>query len=70
MRKIEIKCIPNYEFFLYYNDFKDDGKINSEKFKNYDPFFESPLLFIAATDKKHVLKFRSGSRVSPCFVGL
>lgn len=26
----------------YYNDFKDDGKINSEKFKDYDPFFESP----------------------------
>jgi kinesin family member 1 len=26
----------------YYADFKDDGKINTEKFKQYDPFFESP----------------------------
>jgi hypothetical protein len=26
----------------YYNDFKEDGNINSEKFKDYDPFLESP----------------------------
>lgn len=26
----------------YYLDFKDDGIINRDKFKNYDPFFESP----------------------------
>ena len=26
----------------YYLDFKDDGIINKDKFKNYDPFFESP----------------------------
>ena len=30
------------DFTGIYNDFKDDGIINTEKFKNYDPFFESP----------------------------
>lgn len=25
-----------------YDDFRDDGKINRDKFKNFDPFFESP----------------------------
>ena len=30
------------DFTEYYNDYKEDGVINKPKFKNYDPFFESP----------------------------
>jgi len=30
------------EMSEYYLDFKDDGAVNTEKYANYDPFFESP----------------------------